>query len=78
MNEIGTFEAKTHLSSLLDRVEAGEEIIITRHGRPIARLSPARVIDTDEVDEAIAKLKELRKGSSLGDDWKSFRDEGRK
>jgi prevent-host-death family protein len=35
---IGAFDAKTHLSSLLDRVEAGEEFIITRRGKPVARL----------------------------------------
>jgi len=37
---VGAFEAKTHLSSLLQRVEAGEEVTITKHGRPIARLVP--------------------------------------
>jgi prevent-host-death family protein len=39
---IGAFEAKTHLSKLLDRAEAGETITITKHGRPVARLVPAR------------------------------------
>lgn len=33
-------EAKTRLSELLDKVEAGEEIVITRHGRPAARIAP--------------------------------------
>jgi prevent-host-death family protein len=37
---VGAFEAKTRLSELLDRVEAGEEVVISRHGRPIARLTP--------------------------------------
>jgi len=37
---VGAFEAKTHLSSLLDRVEMGEEVTITKHGRPVARLVP--------------------------------------
>ncbi len=37
--QVGVHEAKTHLSRLLDRVEAGEEIVIARRGRPIARLS---------------------------------------
>src|ERR1043166_418972 len=40
MQEIGAFEAKNTLGSLLDRVERGEESIITRHGRPVARLVP--------------------------------------
>ncbi len=42
MSIVGAFEAKTHLSSLLDRVEQGEEVTITRHGKPIARLVPAQ------------------------------------
>ncbi len=38
---VGAFEAKTHLSELLNRVEKGEEVTITKHGRPVARLVPA-------------------------------------
>ena len=37
---VGSFEAKKHLSELLDRVEGGEHITITKHGRPVARLVP--------------------------------------
>lgn len=37
---VGAFEANTHLSSLLEQVELGEEVTITKHGRPIARLVP--------------------------------------
>lgn len=40
MTEVSVYEAKTHLSRLLDRVAAGEEFIVTRHGRPVARLGP--------------------------------------
>lgn len=40
VKEVGAFEAKTHLSQLLDAVEAGERIVITRHGKPVAELSP--------------------------------------
>jgi prevent-host-death family protein len=39
---IGAFEAKTRLSELLQRVEAGEQVTITKHGRPVARLVPIR------------------------------------
>jgi prevent-host-death family protein len=39
MESVNVHEAKTHLSRLLERVEAGEEIIIARNGRPIARLT---------------------------------------
>jgi prevent-host-death family protein len=38
---IGAYEAKTHLSALLDRAERGESLTITRNGRPVARLVPA-------------------------------------
>ena len=41
MKTVGSFEAKTHLPELLRRVEQGESIIITKHGRPVARLVPA-------------------------------------
>ena len=42
MQEIGAFEAKNKLGSLLDAVERGEEIVITRRGKPVARLVPAQ------------------------------------
>lgn len=42
MTEIGMHEAKTQLSKLVERVEAGEEIVITRRGKPAARLVPER------------------------------------
>ena len=40
MAEVGAYEAKTHLSRLLERVEKGERFIITKHGRPVAELKP--------------------------------------
>lgn len=40
MAEVNVYEAKTQLSRLLNRAEAGEDIVITRHGRPVARLAP--------------------------------------
>ena len=42
IREVGAFEAKTHLSRLLDAVEGGERIYITRHGKRVAELGPAR------------------------------------
>ncbi|MDO9706927.1 type II toxin-antitoxin system Phd/YefM family antitoxin [Paracraurococcus lichenis] len=41
MKSVTVYEAKTHLSALLAEVEAGAEVLITRHGRPVARLSAA-------------------------------------
>jgi prevent-host-death family protein len=51
VQEIGAFEAKNTLGALLDRVERGEEIVITRHGKPVARL----VASTGGIDRAQAK-----------------------
>lgn len=77
MITVGAFEAKTHLSSLLERVAQGEEIVITRHGKPLARLIPVAVADRSRIDLAISKLKTLRKGCNLGGlSWRELRDEG--
>jgi prevent-host-death family protein len=78
MITVGAFEAKTHLSTLLDRVAAGEEVVITKHGRPVARLVGAQNSDRARVNNAFEKLKTLRKGTTLGGlSWKELRDEGR-
>ncbi len=53
MHTVGSYEAKTHLPQLLERVEHGETIIITRHGKPVARLVPA-VASTPRPDVAAA------------------------
>jgi prevent-host-death family protein len=79
MITVGAFEAKTHLSSLLERVAQGEEIVITRHGKPLARLIPVAIADRSRIDHAISKLKLLRKGSALESlSWQKLRDEGRR
>ncbi len=79
MITVGAFEAKTHLSALLDRVAAGEEVVITKHGKPVARLIGAQTVDHARVDEAFEQLKALRKGTTLGGlSWKELRDEGRR
>jgi len=79
MIKVGAFEAKTHLSALLDKVSHGEEVLITKHGKPVARLVPPGKIDQDKVDEAVKGIRELRKGVTLGDlDWKELRDFGRR
>src|SRR5271169_5438089 len=60
MREIQASEAKTHLPRLLDEVERGETVIITRHGRAIARIVPEAHLRQTEVDRAIANIKTLR------------------
>jgi prevent-host-death family protein len=66
MKYVGVYEAKTRLPKLLDEVERGESITITRHGRPVARLVPLGERRLS-VDEAIEVFEELRRSRSLGD-----------
>lgn len=55
--EVGVFDAKTNLSALIERVERGESIVITRHGAPVAKLVPfADFVDRAKVREAAARL----------------------
>lgn len=66
MAEVGAYEAKTRLAELLNRVEKGERITITRHGRPVAQLVPVSGAPEMTVEEAIQGIRELRIGTSLG------------
>jgi prevent-host-death family protein len=68
MKEIGAFEAKTKLGQLLDWVEAGEEVVITRRGKAVAKLVPldAPGIDRDRARNAARGLRVMRKGVTLG------------
>ena len=76
MRKVGAFEAKTHLSALLERVVEGEEVVITRRGKAVARLVPAA---DAQPDDPVAELKALRAGCTLGGlDWRQLRDEGRR
>ena len=84
MATVGSYEAKTHLPRLLERVEQGETITITRHGKPVARLVPAAAgttprPDVAEVIEAMRVFQE-REAPTLGDDLsiRDLIDEGRR
>jgi prevent-host-death family protein len=66
-NTVGAYEAKSHLSELLEKVQAGEEIIITKHGAPVARLMPAKKRTTaDERAAAVKRIEKLSQSLSLG------------
>ena len=66
-NTVGAYEAKTHLSELLEKVEAGEEIIITKHGAPVAKLVPMKKeASAEERAAAIRRIQKLGSGLSLG------------
>jgi prevent-host-death family protein len=59
---IGAFDAKTKLSELLDRVESGEVITITRHGVPVARLEPyVAAVDQKKARQSLDGLAALRR-----------------
>jgi prevent-host-death family protein len=81
MFEIGAFEAKNTLGALLDRVMQGEEIIITRHGKPVARLVPnSGRIDRSQAIAAMERIRARAKSLKIGFDWdaqKADRDAGR-
>jgi prevent-host-death family protein len=79
MAEIGAFEAKTHFASLLERAAKGEEIVITRHGTPVAKLVPVSADNRERRREAIQRLMEFSKGQTLGDlTIRELRDQGRR
>jgi prevent-host-death family protein len=83
MATVGSYEAKTHLPRLLERVERGETITITRHGKPVARLVPAAPTpprpEIAEVIEAMRRFQE-QEAPALGDDLsiRELMNEGRR
>jgi prevent-host-death family protein len=66
MKSVGAYQAKTHLSGLLDEVSRGARISITRKGVPVAMMVPPSSRRKEDVAETIRKLKEIRKGITLG------------
>jgi len=79
-HSVGAYEAKTHFSELLEKVESGEQITITRHGTPVARLVPVKEMSTvKERRDAIERIAKLRGELSLGDlKIRDLIDEGRR
>lgn len=82
MTEVGLFDAKNKLSELVDRAERGEETIITRRGKPVAKLVPVQPVrDREKARRAADGIRELAKKMNLGpfdwEEWKRYRDEGR-
>ena len=65
--EVGAFEAKNTLGRLLDRVASGDEVVITRHGKAVARMvSATPSFDRSKAQQAAAGLLEASRGLSLG------------
>ena len=76
--DIGAYEAKTHLPALLERVARGERFTITKYGRPIARLVPVERIGPDRRREAIERLMRFREGQTLDVPVRELINEGRR
>lgn len=79
-NSVSVAEAKSHLSEILDRVEAGEEVVITRRGKAVARLKPERRVTATGTD--FEKLRALRDSMpmasvSAGEFIRQMRDDER-
>ncbi len=83
MKSVGSYEAKTHLPRLLSQVEKGESITITKRGKPVAVLSPARQVPQRDVKTVIAEFRayskeHVRKHGSLSfQEIKAMIEEGR-
>lgn len=80
METVGLFEAKTHLSELIARAERGEEVVITRHNKPVAKIVPMPPAQPDQMERqaAVQALLASARGRTLGLDWKALREEGRR
>jgi prevent-host-death family protein len=78
MKSVGVYEAKTHLPSLLDEVSEGATIVITRHGKPVARLMPMTA-PKRSIDEIIEGFRQIRERTRPGpESMKDLINEGRK
>ena len=79
MAEMSTSEAKTNLPRLLERVQAGERFVITRHNRPVAELIPLRERNSGRIRDAIDDLKAFQKTHRLaGISVRQMIEEGRR
>jgi len=84
MKQVGIFDAKTHLSSLIDEVEKGGEIVITRHGKPVAklvraeeRLSPEAVARRRQALKELLEIGQRLKINATQEQIKAWIEEGR-
>lgn len=81
MNTIGAVEAKTHFSSVLDRAEHEEEIVVTRRGEPVVRITPFKVAPgSDDAQRAMDELRNRAKRIGLSvtaEEIRAWINEGR-
>jgi prevent-host-death family protein len=66
MRTVGAYEAKTHLSQLIEEVTRGGQVAITKNGIPVALLIPVPSTQKPDAREVIRQLREFRRGVTLG------------
>ena len=79
MQRTGIFEAKNNFSALIEQVEKGEEVRITRHGKEVVRMLPMRrkpVITDEQIARELEQIAALHKVIRPGPSWRELRDEG--
>jgi prevent-host-death family protein len=72
-DEVGMYEARTRFAELLTEVEKGRRVVITRHGKPVAMLSPILQPDPVRTQAVIDKLRATRRGRRLGGEIRECR-----
>jgi prevent-host-death family protein len=80
MQRTGIYEAKNNFSALIEAVENGEEVRITRHGKEVVRMLPVRrkpVITDEQIARELEQIDVLHRTIRSGPDWRELRDEGR-
>jgi len=80
MRITGVYEAKQNFSELVEAVEAGEEVRITRHGREVVRMLPVRrmpVITEQQIERELQAMRDLHARIQPGPGWRELRDESR-
>jgi prevent-host-death family protein len=79
MQRTGIYEAKNNFSALIEQVEKGEEVRITRHGKEVVRMLPMRrkpVITDEQIARELEQIDALHKVIRPGPPWSELRDEG--
>ncbi len=82
-SSIGAFEAKTHFGQLIERARNGEEILITKRGKAVAKIIPAKTSDNlESAKVAVMRLRilaeEIKFDHSMWEEWKNYRDLGKR
>jgi prevent-host-death family protein len=79
MERIGIYDARSKLSELIERVQSGEEVVLTRHGEPVARLVPERRRRRRSRAAAVARIRALARKLDIRDvDVRKLIEEGRR